>query len=106
MLDELQITYLLFECSSCFDPQHQAMGGIYYSTDPGWQQASPAVAVWQGKATEARTSEVYCFILFPYGFVQRNKQKGTEENGQKDLLPSVETARLQLWCATERASPF
>lgn len=37
MLDELQITFLLFECSSCFDPQHKAMGGIYYSTDPGWQ---------------------------------------------------------------------
>lgn len=33
-------------------------------------------------------------ILFPNRFVQRNKQKGTEENRQKDLLPGAQTERI------------
>lgn len=86
MLDELQITFLLFECSSCFDQQHKVMEEVYFSTGSGWQKASPALAVWQGKATEARTLEmmrrrmVFCF---PIGLFKEISRKVLRKTGKK-----------------------
>lgn len=50
--DCLQITFLLLECSSCFDQQHRVIRCIYYSLDMSWREIFHASALVEGK--EAR----------------------------------------------------